>query len=294
MTVSWTSRRAQLALRLVPKALIGLAFAHPPRLPGPVLPGFVRRAMSTTSYDVGRAQVATATPGDALPGRHVVLLHGGAYVLTSPPAHWRLLLGLARRARCRVSYVEYPLAPEHTVTTTTDTVVEVWAELARRHPDDELVLVGDSAGGGLALVLGQLLRDRGITPRPPRTALLSPWVDLAMTDAETIAMDSVDRVLPRAGLRSAARLYAGGLPLTDPLLSPVNGDLSGLGDLLVLVSRAEQLVIQDRRLAELAEAAHGTTVVLHEHDGLPHDWALFGLAEGAASLDEVAAFLYPA
>jgi monoterpene epsilon-lactone hydrolase len=293
MNPSWTSRPAQLGLRLLPKGLVGLAFAHPPRFPAPVLPRFVRRAMTTSSYAVGPAQVATATPGDALPGRHVVLLHGGAYVLTSPPAHWRVLLGLARRARCRVTYVEYPLAPEHTVTTTTEAVVGVWAELARRHPGDDLVLVGDSAGGGLALVLGQLLRDRGLTPRPARTALLSPWVDLAMTDAETIALDRVDRVLPRSGLLAAARRYAGGLPLEDPLLSPLNGDLSGLGDLLVLVSRAEQFLVQDRRLAELASASDGTTVVLHEHDGLPHDWPLFGLAEGAASLDEVAAFLYP-
>lgn len=294
MSVSWTSSRGRLAQRLIPRPVVGLSFAHPrlARLPMPLLPRFVSRRTQATSYVVGPARVATATPPDAVPGRHVVLLHGGAYVLASPPAHWRVLLGLAERGRSRVTYVDYPLAPGSTVERTVEAVLDVWADLARRHPDDELVLLGDSAGGGLALVLAQLLRDRDLSPRPARTALLSPWVDLAMTDPETIALDAVDQLLPRWGLQAAARHYAGGRDLSDPWLSPVEGGLHDLGELLVLVSRTEQFLPQARRLTALATAAEGTSVRLHEHDGLPHDWALFGLAEGAQTLDEVAAFLF--
>ncbi len=281
---------AQAALRAVPRPVVGWAFTHPPRVPQAALPWWVRRRAASTSYAVGAATVATATPDDALPGRHVVLLHGGAYVLSSPSAHWRVLLRVARAGRARATYVEYPLAPEHTVEQTTEAVLEVWAELARRHPEDELVLVGDSAGGGLALVTAQLLRDRDLAPRPQRLALLSPWVDLTLDDPETLHLDAVDQVLPRSGLLTAARHYAGGRDLADPLHSPINGDLSGLGDLLVLVSRAEQFLPQCRRLAELA--GPGTTVDLREHDLLPHDWPLFGLAEGVESLQQVADFLW--
>lgn len=292
---SLRSRLTRAALRAVPDAVVTFAFTHPPRRRRRALvPAAISRRYDVTETPVGVGRLATVVPRGAPSGGHspghVVYLHGGAYALQD--FHWPALSLLLRRG-WTVSLVDYPLLPEHTVEETVPMVVAAWEHLRQAHPDARLTLAGDSAGGGLALVLLQRLRDLGwpTADRPAATVLLSPWVDMVLEDAATRALSRTDVVLPLTGLSRAARLYAGGRDLADPWLSPVNGDLRDLGRVQAWVGTAELFLPQCRLLADRAATASGTDLELHLAHGLPHDWALFPVPERRLVLEELMAYL---
>lgn len=278
-------------LAAVPETVVVRAFTHPPRRRRKALaPRAISRKYDVTETPVGVGRLATVAPRSTASQGHLVFLHGGAYALQD--FHWPFLTLLLERG-WTISLIDYPLLPEHTVDDTVPMVVEAWQHLRAAHPDDRLCLAGDSAGGGLALVLLQRLRDLGVPApeRPDRTVLLSPWVDLVLEDPATRALSRTDVVLPLTGLSRAARLYAGDRDLADPWLSPVNGDLDDLGRIQAWVGTAELFLPQVRLLADRAAGAAGTDLELHLGHGLPHDWALFPVPERGLLVEEVLAFL---
>lgn len=250
------------------EGLGALAFTHPPRrFWVPLVPPAIERRYDVTVTEQLPGRVVLARPRSGIIRGHLFYLHGGAYTL--PPFHWPFLSGFLQ-AGWVVSMVDYPLAPEHTVDDTVPMVIEAWRAAST---DGPLALAGDSAGGGLALVLLQQLRRLGL-PLPTRSVLLSPWVDLVMDDDATIAESRRDPVLSLTGLRGAARLYAGERELADPLLSPLFNDLDGLGEIQAWVGTREMFLPQCQRLADRAAAAAGTALELRLGHGLVHDWAL--------------------
>jgi len=284
------SLRARLlaaALGAVPDRLVAHVLTHPPRRRWPALvPAELDAAYRVDVVPVGRGTVATATPRSGATGRQVFYLHGGAYTLR--PAHWDVVRTMLDRG-WTVSMVDYPLAPEHTVTETLSMVLAAW-QLATAEARVPVDVMGDSAGGGLALVLLQQVRDLGLPPAG-RTVLFSPWVDLVMSDPVTVAADRHDPFLSLRGLRGAARMYAGGVDLADPRLSPVNGDLAGLGRIQAWVGTREMFLAQCCRLADLAEDAEGTELTLHVAEGMIHDWPALPVPEARRTMEEALRFL---
>jgi epsilon-lactone hydrolase len=130
-----------------------------------------------------------------------------------------------------------------------------------------ITLMGDSAGGGMALAVAQQLRDRG--KQPTRILLIAPWLDVTMTDPRIADVAPHDRLLTVDGLVQCGRLYAGDLDPSDPLVSPINGSVAGLAPIEVFVGTHDMLYIDSLRLAEKA-AAEGTQLRLTTKDGMQH------------------------
>ncbi|MGA8847154.1 MAG: alpha/beta hydrolase fold domain-containing protein [Nocardioides sp.] len=287
-TPSLRLRATTALLAAVPDALVTHAFTHPPRRRRRALvPRAITHRHDVTETKVGIGRLATVAPRGSTSQGHLVFLHGGAYALQD--LHWPFLKLLLNRG-WTVSLVDYPLLPEHTVDDTVPMVVAAWEHLLAAHPGEGLCLAGDSAGGGLALVLLQRLRDLG-RPLPSATVLLSPWVDLVLEDPATRALSRRDVVLPLTGLSRAARLYAGDRDLADPWLSPINGRLHDLGRIQAWVGTAEMFLPQCRLLADRAAAAVGTELELHLAHKLPHDWVLFPVPERGLLVEEMLTFL---
>lgn len=157
-------------------------------------------------------------------------------------------------------------------------------------PPADLLLAGDSAGGGLALAALIALRDGG-APLPAGAICLSPWVDLALTGASVRTKARVDPILTPASLANSARLYAAGRALTDPLVSPLYAALDGLPPLLILAGDDEILLDDALRLAERARQA-GVAVTLEVWEGLFHVFPITPfLPESAQALARIAAFM---
>ncbi|MDX3410276.1 alpha/beta hydrolase [Streptomyces sp. ME02-6977A] len=225
------------------------------------------------------------------PGR-LLYLHGGGYLAGSPDTHAGLAGELARRAGLRAVSVDYRLAPEHPFPAAVDDGLAAYRELLSTGTDpQDLVLAGDSAGGGLGIATLLAAREAGL-PQPAAVALFSPWVDLTLTGGSIRSKEGADPIFTEADVRAYADLYVGTGDRAAPLASPVFADLAGLPPLLVQAGANEVLLDDAVRLAGRA-GADDVEVTLEVGPGLPHVYQLhYGrLEEADAALDRAARFL---
>jgi len=218
---------------------------------------------------------AVSTIGKNLPGlAHVIYFHGGMYVVEGNTAHKRWLINLFKQKKCKITYVDYPLAPENTYQETVEMVVESYRYLTRQFPDDIFFLMGDSAGGGLALILAQYLRDHGFEHRPRKLILYSPWVCLDMDNPEIHDFIHKDSILDLDLLRKSARAYGGKADLRDKLLSPYYGGCEDLGEMYVFYGE-DELLAPDIKLLERKYNETGAKAHFYCYEGVGHDFQLF-------------------
>jgi epsilon-lactone hydrolase len=222
------------------------------------------------------------------PDRTLLYLHGGAFVMGSPDSYRSRAVRLSYRCNAEVLVPDYRLAPEHPFPAALEDALAAWRVLGAVAPGRPALLVGDSAGGGLALSLMVRLRDLG-EPPPRGAILLSPWANL--TDGASVGTHR-DLWLGLDHLRRWARHYVGDADPRDPLVSPACADLSGLVPMLVLAGEDEALAEEIRRLVSRARGA-GTDARLLVGDRMQHDWPLTlpWLAESRSAWAEIAAFV---
>ncbi|KUN39041.1 alpha/beta hydrolase [Streptomyces longwoodensis] len=221
----------------------------------------------------------------------LLYLHGGGYVVGSPDTHAGLVGELARRAELRTVSVDYRLAPEHPFPAAVDDGLAAYRELLVDTDPRDLVLAGDSAGGGLSIATLLAARDAGL-PQPAAVVLFSPWVDLTLTGGSIRSKEDADPLFVEADLRDYADLYLGTTDPAHPLASPLFADLTGLPPLLVQAGANEVLLDDAVRLAGRA-GADDVEVTLEVGPGLPHVFQHhYGrLDEADAALDRAARFL---
>jgi acetyl esterase/lipase len=274
---SWTARdvRARVTAQAASPAVVRV-----PRW----LDRFARHAVTDhAGWPVHELTPLAGPPGAASGLVTVLYLHGGGYIAEPVSWHWLLVARLARDVPARVVVPLYPLAtrglPADVVSGVADLLDELLGEA--RAAGGRLVLMGDSAGGGLALAAAQAARAQG-RPQPDRISLISPWLDVTMTHPDQPAIARQDGMLRIDGLAEAGRCYAGALDPADPLVSPLNGSLAGLAPLTVLCGTHDVLLPDSRRLAAGAAEA-GLAIDYHEAPGLPHCYPLAPIPESAAA-----------
>jgi monoterpene epsilon-lactone hydrolase len=222
----------------------------------------------------------------------LLYLHGGGYCIGSLNTHRAMAARLAHASRARVLNVDYRLAPEHPHPAAVEDAVAAYRWLLGTGVEPGQVVVGgDSAGGGLVVAMLLALRDGG-HPMPAAGFCLSPWVDLACGGGTYDTKADVDPMCTRDGLSEMAAAYAGDHDLRHPLVSPLHADLSGLPPLLIHVGTAEVLLDDAVVLAERARAA-GVDVRLEAWDDLVHVFQAFApmVPEAVEAIDGIGAFV---
>lgn len=218
------------------------------------------------------------TPPHAEPGRILLYLHGGGYTIGSVEGYRELVLRLAKACMARALAVDYRLAPEHPFPAAVDDAVAAYRGLLDAGADPRrIVVIGDSAGGGLALATLVALRDAGIA-LPAACVAISPWVDLECLGESMTTKAAVDPMILREPLLQMARLYLGDVDPHNPLAAPLYADLRGLPALLVQVGTAEMLLDDSTRIVAHAEAA-GVDVRLSIYEDMIHVWHMFPLLD---------------
>jgi epsilon-lactone hydrolase len=208
-------------------------------------------------------------------GRRAVYLHGGGYVADLTPQHWQLIERLSTRLAMTIVVPRYPIAPEATWRDSRDALRALVAP-----QEGPTVLIGDSAGGGLALALAQdLVRDGR---RPEAVVLIAPWVDVTNPPLEPAVLD--DPWLSAEGLRQCGVLWAGDDDTAHPAVSPLRGSMAGLPPVLVISGTRDILFAQAVALvAALREA--GVPVEHEVQERLIHVYPLLPVPEAKRALD---------
>jgi monoterpene epsilon-lactone hydrolase len=222
----------------------------------------------------------------------ILYFHSGVYVIGSAAATVPLVGDLVRRTGGTAITLDYRLAPEHPYPAAVDDARAAYEGLLAQGVDPgRIVLAGESAGGGLAVATLLASRDAG-QPMPSCAFLMSPYADLTLSSETLVERQSLDPILTPEGLRVRAPEYLAGADASDPLISPIFGDLSGLPPLLIQVGSHEILLGDALRLAGRAATAD-VAVTLDVTPGVPHVFQGFAglLDEAGAALDRASDFV---
>ncbi|OWU83283.1 hypothetical protein ATO6_19285 [Oceanicola sp. 22II-s10i] len=221
----------------------------------------------------------------------ILWLHGGAHLMGSCRTHRAMLARLAALSGARAVLPEFRLAPEHPYPAALDDALAVWGGLLDRgYRPQDIVLGGDSSGGGLMLALLARLLARG--ERPAGALAMSPWTDLTGTSATLAANAALDPLLPADRFEEARRLYLGDTDPRDPGASPLYAAFPQCPPVWLHVSRTEILCDDTLAMARHLETG-GTEVTLELWEDLPHVAALFQgwLPEADTVLRQAAGFI---
>jgi acetyl esterase/lipase len=219
----------------------------------------------------------------------ILYLHGGAYVFEITSYHWNMAADMAERLDARVTVPIYPIAPEHAFHAMFSMVGAVYRRMLDETPTENIVFMGDSAGGNMAVVLTMMAAKAGL-PAPARLVLISPGLDMTLGNPAIFEAERLDPWLGIPGGLEAVRLYAAGIDRADWRISPVNGDLSVLPKTLILTGSRELLTPDNLLFAEKARAA-GVDVEVINEDGMFHVWPLIDMPEARRARARIAGFL---
>ncbi|GBF56795.1 putative acetyl-hydrolase LipR [Candidatus Phycosocius bacilliformis] len=214
----------------------------------------VADGVSVTPSQLAGVALEQQTPSKAGQGA-LLYLHGGGYGIGSPISHRHMVAQFVAATGMTAFVPNYRLAPEHGFPAAVDDAVAVYqALLDQGYAPGNIIIAGDSAGGGLTIATALCLKAKGIA-QPAGLFVISPWANLKQEGSSYAAKATSDFIVDVGSLNHWAEAYLAGASANDPLASPVLGDLSGLPPLLIHVGSEEVLLADSVRLAEVAGLA---------------------------------------
>ncbi|EIE50240.1 Alpha/beta hydrolase fold-3 protein [Citreicella sp. 357] len=229
--------------------------------------------------------------GRCAPRRVILHFHGGGYITGSPATHQGVMGRLSKLSATEVCAPKYPLAPEAPFPAAFDAAVAAWGRLkGLGYAPTQIVLSGDSAGGGLALAL--LARCCAHDEPPAAAVVFSPWTDLSMSGKSLAANARRDPFLPASRMPELVALILHGADPADPRISPLFARFPNCPPVMIHHSETEILADDSRRMAAHLRA-QGARVDLVTLADAPHVWPVFDgwIPEARETLRQAARFV---
>jgi len=250
-------------------------------------PKSIYKKHEVQSYDVmGRKCVNVKSAQNA--AKHIMYFHGGAYSAQATKPHWSLIDYMLTNAPLEVTFVNYPLAPEHKCPETIEMAMATYKK-AFKGSKQEIILMGDSAGGGLAMAIAQVIEKENIMPKPDKLVLLSPWLDISMDDELPEALAESDPVLDNETLKQAGENYAGDMDTKNFRCSPIYGEFGGEWQIALFTGTHDILNYQANKLKEIYKDSDKLS--FYEYEDMLHVWMLFPIPEAKDAKGKIMEFI---
>ena len=184
-------------------------------------------------------------------------IHGGSYVGEILEEYWDFFNDIVNDTGCTIIVPDYPLAPKYNYRDVFNMVEPLYKETINEYGAENVILAGDSSGGGVTLALAQKMQNEGFV-KPQQIVLISPWLDITLKNPKIAEVQKYDQVLNAEILKICGELYVKGDNPNTYLVSPINGNLNNLDnitiftgtydilnpDVYVLVDKAKELGIE--------------------------------------------------
>ncbi len=203
----------------------------------------------------------------------ILYFHGGAYVAEATTLHWDFLEKLANDTKSTIVMPDYPLTPKYTYKDVFNMVEPLYKEIISKVDAKNLVMMGDSAGGGITLALAEKISQNNIQ-LPSKTILISPWLDVTLTNEKIKEVQKNDKDLNKEKLLIAGISYARDEEgMKSYLVNPINGPLSKLKNVIIYTGTYDILNPDTHLLQEKAKK-EGIDIQIKEYEQAPHIWII--------------------
>lgn len=215
----------------------------------------------------------------------IFYLHGGAFVHGLSNMHYQLFKQIIDKTDCALCVPDYPLVPHADVEDIYTCIENAYGILKEKALHNQVILMGDSAGGCLALGLAERLYQRFDQIQHP-LILVSPWLDLTMANGKLEDLKEKDVILNPKTLKDIAHMYANTHDLSHPNISPVYGAFKGVSHVSLWVGTHE-IFYADAMLLKEKLGSRQDILNLYIYEDMLHTWIFFGIEESKKAIHEI-------
>lgn len=213
----------------------------------------------------------------------ILYLHGGSYISSFAKAHWKFLANIANRTNMDIIAPDYPTIP-NTYKDSYSMVRNIYENMLKKYKNDDIIIMGDSAGGGFSLGFCMYLRDNKM-PLPKKNIMISPYLDMAETNPEIEEIDKKDPWLSYE-LAEETTKYAGEDDLHVPYLSPMYGDLNGLNDMYIFFGTYDMLYPDGKKFKRMCDEQN-IKLQFKEKKKMMHVYPILPVKEAKEALKDI-------
>ncbi|MFP8489636.1 alpha/beta hydrolase fold domain-containing protein [Gracilimonas sp. Q87] len=207
----------------------------------------------------------------------ILFIHGGGFTKSFMKFHWNLIREFGKKLDQDIIAPDYPLLPKGSATEVMSFFMNLYTNLLENYGAENVTIVGDSNGGGIAHSLCQLLIKNNIK-QPSQLVLLSPWLDLSLSNPLIEDTEDNDPLLDVEALRTLGKQYAADVELTDFRASPIYGNIRRVAPTTLFVGTHDIMLADSRKLRLKAESEPVVFNYL-EFNGMFHDWMFFNFPD---------------
>ncbi|NKF07236.1 alpha/beta hydrolase [Clostridium gasigenes] len=224
-------------------------------------------------------------PLNSVGQKHVLYLHGGGFVYEIMSPHWEFLARIIDELKCTIIVPIYPLAPQHQHQEVFDMILLIYQQIILKVKPESVVIMGDSAGGGMSLSLAQLLKEKEL-PQPRNIILISPTLDMTFSNPEIHAVEKLDPVSAVPALIDIIKWYSGEKDSKHYLISPIYGNFEGLGKISLFIGTHDILYPDAKKFKNISDLK-GIEIDYYEYPSMIHVWPLFFFPESKKATKQI-------
>lgn len=237
------------------------------------------------SRELNKRKIWTLEPKGIEPNKYILYLHGSGYSKSFQNYHWSFISTIVSSSNSTIITPDYPLSTHSTITDVFDFLLSMYQNLIDTYGESNIVLMGDSAGGGMALALAELLVEKKL-PQPSQIILLCPWLDVTLSNPQIDKNEPSDLILNRIVMQELGKQYVKDTSETHYLASPIYGAIKRLAPITLFIG-TEDLLLADCRKLKIRAESEPMIFNYREFKGMVHNWMFLPIPDAKKAISMI-------